>query len=107
MTPVIAWILIGAIGIVILFLILLEIQNTNMKVSELSPVLTEVSGALTNISGQLAKATTEIIAAVSDAELPAEVVAKLEGIKTLANDLTSAAQKLDDLNPDPSTPPTP
>lgn len=98
------WIVIGAIGIVILWAIFNELKGIRMKVSELSAGLTELSTSLTEISNQLAKATQEIIDAVADAELPAEVTTKLEALKTMASDLKAAATKLDDLNPDQPQP---
>lgn len=77
------------------------------KVSSLGPALDEISTGLTAVSDQLAKATSEIITAIADAELPAEVTLKLEGLKGLATTLKEAAQKLDDLNPDAEPPPPP
>lgn len=89
------------------WLIYSEIINIRMKVSELGVILDGVSASLTAVQEQLIKATDEILAAVTDAELPAEVVAKIESIKTMGDVLKAAAQKLDDINPDNPPPPDP
>lgn len=91
--------------VIVLILVVFKLDNIYMKVSELNAALAEVSAALTAVSDQLAKATQEIIDAVADAELPAEVTAKLEGLKGLVSTLKDASQKLDDLNTDKPPPP--
>lgn len=96
MTDAILWLLyVTAVGA---FIIL--IKNITMKLSELKLVLDGISDSLVAISDQLAKATDEIIAALSNVEIPADASATLDGLKALAATLKAEAQKLDDLNAD-------
>ena len=79
------------------------------KVSQLAAQLEPIVTALNDVGTQLDKAKTEIIAAVqaSDPEVPTEVIAKIEQLGTIATALKAASQSLDDIVPDPTTPPTP
>lgn len=77
------------------------------KVSELAGQLAPIVTALNDVGAQLGKATAEILKAVqdNDPEIPAAVTEKIEALNGIAAALKSAAQSLDDLNPDEPTPP--
>lgn len=71
------------------------------KVSELSGKLDPIIASLEAVGAQLEKAKVEIIVALGgEAEIPAEALAKLEQLGTIAETLKTASQALDDLNPD-------
>lgn len=72
------------------------------QIEELQMNLEQMQASLNMINEQLAKATEEIVNKIL--ELENEIVQAnqmTEGIETSLNALKSAAQTLDDLNPDP------
>ena len=75
-----------------------------MKLSELSDKLDPIVTAIGDVGTQLEKAKTEIIAALSDVEIPAAAAAKIEQLGTLGTQLKTVAQALDDLNTDAPAP---
>lgn len=83
-------------------------RKMTMNQAELATALGAIGDSLGSVGDELAKATAEIIAAVANSgnttpEVDA-AVARLQGVATA---LATAAQTLDDLNPDQAPTPAP
>lgn len=74
------------------------------KLSQLGPALIALGADLTAVAEQLDKSTQEIVNAVSNVDLPGEAQAALDNLSALSGRLKTAAQGLDDLNPDAEPP---
>ncbi len=75
------------------------------KLSELEAIVAPIAETLAAVGPQLEKAKAEIIAALGgEAEIPAAALEKLNALSTMATAIKTAAQSLDDLNPDAPTP---
>jgi hypothetical protein len=81
-------------------------EEISMNQTELLTVLSGVGAALSSASAQLTKAHAEILAAIAaGGNTTPEVDAAVSQLQGVATSLATAAQALDDLNPD--TPPQP
>lgn len=78
-----------------------QLRKIIMDQAALATALGGVSDSLTSVGDQLAKATAEIVTAVANAGATTpEVNAAVTKLQGLASALATAAQTLDDLNPD-------
>lgn len=86
---IIVWIVIGAIGIVILWAIFGEIKGTTMKVSELAAALTALNTQVEKVRVEVQKLKDSL----ADVDLPVEAQQALDS-------LIASIKGVDDINPD-------
>jgi ABC-type transporter Mla subunit MlaD len=76
-------------------------EQLTMNQAELATALAGIGTALTGVGTQLEKATNEIVVAISNAGVTSPAVdAAVANLQAVSTALATAAQTLDDLNPD-------
>ncbi len=80
-----------------------DLHKIMSKLSGLADQLAPIVTSLGDLGTQLEKAKLEIIASLSDVEIPPAAQEKIDALSSIATSLKATGQALDDLNPDAPT----